>query len=103
MGSGESRLFDLGTANKGRREILSLIRVLDAGAEEAAAGLAAKLGARAETARELAYRLHTLSERKKRAAEARAYNALVQSWQEMARLAREHGRAPAEPAQGELL
>jgi putative DNA methylase len=66
----------------------------------AAAALAAKLGSRAETARELAYRLYTLSERKKRAPEALAYNGLVQSWPEIARLSRE--RAPAQPTQTDL-
>jgi len=66
-----------------------LIRVLAAGGESAAAELAAKLGSKAETARELAYRLYTLCERKKRAAEALTYNGLVQSWPEIARLARE--------------
>jgi putative DNA methylase len=68
-----------------------LIRVLEAGGERAAATLVAKLGARAEIARELAYRLYTLSERKKRAADALSYNGLVQSWPEIARLARERG------------
>ena len=42
-----------------------------------------------ETARELAYRLYTVCERKKRAAEALSYNSLVQSWPEMARLSQE--------------
>ncbi len=78
-----------------------LIRALEAGGESAAATLVAKLGSRAETARELAYRLYTVSERKKRAAEALQYNALVQSWPEIARLAREGG-GPAEPASGTL-
>jgi len=64
-----------------------LIRVLDAGGESAAAALVAKLGSQAETARELCYRLYTLCERKKRAAEAMAYNGLVQSWPEITRLA----------------
>ena len=73
-----------------------LIRVLESGGESAAAALAAKLGARAEVARELAYRLYTISERKKRAAEALSYNALVQSWPEIARLAREAGTRRAE-------
>jgi putative DNA methylase len=36
------------------------------------------LGSRAEPARELAYRLYTLCDRKKRTAEALAYNGLVQ-------------------------
>ena len=70
-----------------------LIRVLEAGGESAAAELVAKLGAKAEIARELAYRLYTLCERKKRAAEALAYNGLVQSWPEITRLAREGGSA----------
>jgi len=68
-----------------------LIRALGAGGEAAAASLVAKLGARAETARELAYRLYAMCERKKRAAEALAYNGLVQSWPEISRLAREGG------------
>jgi len=73
-----------------------LIRVLEAGGEGAAAELAAKLGARAEVARELAYRLYTLCERKKRAPEALSYNALVQSWPEIQRLAREERPAQAQ-------
>ena len=55
----------------------------------AAGELAALIGGRAETARELAYRLYTLCERKKRAEDALRYNALVQSWPEIMRLARQ--------------
>ena len=66
-----------------------LVRTLESGGEIAAAELIAALGATAETARELCYRLYTLCERKKRAAEALSYNGLVQSWPEIARLARE--------------
>lgn len=73
-----------------------LIRVLEGGGESAAAELVAKLGSRAEIARELAYRLYTVCERKKRAPEALSYNALVQSWPEIMRLARETGRPQAE-------
>jgi putative DNA methylase len=76
-----------------------LIRALDphtGGGEAAAAALVAKLGSKAEVARELAYRLYTLCERKKRAPEALGYNALVQSWPEIARLAREGGRPKTE-------
>ncbi len=80
-----------------------LIRVLEAGGEGAAAALVAKLGSRAETARELCYRLYTLCERKKRALEAMAYNGLVQSWPEITRLARQDGKYRTEPAQAELL
>jgi putative DNA methylase len=56
-----------------------LIRALESGGEGAAAVLVAKLGAKAEIARELAYRLYTLCERKKRATKALSYNGLVQS------------------------
>ena len=73
-----------------------LIRALEAGGESAAAALLAKLGAKAEVARELCYRLYTLCERKKRAAEALSYNALVQSWPEITRLAREEQKAEVE-------
>jgi putative DNA methylase len=51
--------------------------------------LVSKLGSKAEVARELAYRLYTVCERKKRAAEALSYNGLVQSWPEISRMARE--------------
>jgi len=73
-----------------------LIRVLASGGEGAAAELVAKLGTKAETARELCYRLYTLCERKKRAAEALSYNGLVQSWPEITRLAREGGKPRTE-------
>ncbi len=75
-----------------------LVRALETGGEFAAAGLIHQLGGLAETARELAYRLYTICERKNRAEEARSYNGLVQSWPEISKLARE--RATAE--QGEL-
>jgi putative DNA methylase len=71
-----------------------LIRALEAGGESAAAELVAKLGSKAEIAREMAYRLYTLCERKKRAAEALSYNGLVQSWPEIMRLAHEGGDPP---------
>ncbi len=68
-----------------------LIRTLEASGEGAAADLVAELGAAAETARELAYRLYSICERKKRAPEALSYNSLVQSWPEIRRLAHEVG------------
>jgi len=79
-----------------------LIRVLDSGGEGAAAELFAKLGAKADIARELAYRLYTICDRpqKKRVAEALAYNGLVQSLPEIARLALEGGEF--QPEQGAL-
>jgi putative DNA methylase len=75
-----------------------LIRSLEAGGETAAAKVVAELGSRAEAARELAYRLFTICERKKRAPQALSYNALVQSWPEVIRLAQESGKAPEQQA-----
>lgn len=77
-----------------------LARELETGGESAAAALAAKLGAKAEIARELAYRLYTLCERKKRAQEALSYNGLVRSWPEIMRLA--HEEKPSAPVQTRL-
>ena len=77
-----------------------LMRVLEKGGESGAAALAAQLGSQAEIARELAYRLYTVCERKKRAQEALAYNALVQSWPEITRLAAE--KAASTPRQESL-
>ena len=73
-----------------------LVQALEAGGESAAAELAAQLGAKAEAARELCYRLYTLCERKKRTAAALSYNSLVQSWPEITRLAREEQKPEAE-------
>ncbi|MCS1417418.1 MAG: hypothetical protein M2R46_05172 [Verrucomicrobia subdivision 3 bacterium] len=73
-----------------------LIRVLEGGGESGAAGLVARLGAKAEVARELCYRLYTSCERRKRAAEALSYNSLVQSWPEITRLARKKQEPEAE-------
>ena len=66
-----------------------LVRALETGGEMAAAEIVRRLGGVGEAARELAYRLYALCERKKRPAEALSYNALVQSWPEIARLARQ--------------
>ena len=63
-----------------------LVRVLDQG-ELAAADMVRKLGARAETARELTYRLYRICDVKNLSQEAQSYNGLVQSWPEIARLA----------------
>ncbi len=70
-----------------------LIRVHGQGGEMEAAQLLAKMPADAERARELAYRLYRICEQKNRAQEALGYNALVQSWPEIARLARESANA----------
>jgi putative DNA methylase len=76
------------------------IRALESGGEGAAASLVTRIGRKVEVARELAYRLYTICERRKRASEALGYNALVQSWPEIMRLARE-GAAP-DTTQGQL-
>jgi putative DNA methylase len=76
-----------------------LVRVLEQG-EQRAAELLAQLGAQADIARELAYRLYAICERKKRAAEALAYNSLVQSWPDMATLAGE--RRSSAPVQSSM-
>lgn len=64
-----------------------LIRILENDGEAAAAVLVKQLGGAAETARDLAYRLYTISERKKWAQEALAFNGLVIAWPELRRLA----------------
>jgi putative DNA methylase len=65
-----------------------LVRTLASG-EATAAALIEKLGATAETGRELAYRLYNICERRKRTQDALAYNGLVQSWPEILTLARQ--------------
>ena len=77
-----------------------LIRKLENDGESGAGALLAKVGsANGEIARELAYRLYQTCERKKLADQARSYNALVVSWPEISRLARE---APKAETQTEL-
>ena len=67
-----------------------LIRALETDGEMGAAALLSRLGGgMGETARELAYRLYAICERKKWAQEAIAYNTLVTSWPEVSRLSRE--------------
>jgi putative DNA methylase len=78
-----------------------LIRRLEQG-ESGAAELIQQLGAKAEIARDLSYRLYTICERRKWAQEAIGYNALVLSWSDVQRLAEER-KAAATPTQGELI
>jgi putative DNA methylase len=61
-----------------------LIRCLDQKGEKETANLKAKIGGMAEIARDLAYRLYTLCERKGWAEEAGYYNSLVVAWPSMA-------------------
>jgi putative DNA methylase len=77
-----------------------LIRSLDSG-EQAAAGLLKKLGAVAEVARDLSYRLYTVCERRKWPQDAIGYNALVLSWPDLKRLADE--QKATGPTQRELI
>lgn len=57
-----------------------MIRALNQDGESAAGALLARMPARSEPIRALAYRLYTLCERKGWAEEARAYNELVTAW-----------------------
>jgi putative DNA methylase len=75
-----------------------LVRTLESSGEKGVAQLVTSLGTKAEAARELAYRLYTLCERKKRAPEALSYNSLVQSWPEIMRLSLERINLPEEQA-----
>ncbi len=63
-----------------------LIRTLEKEGEREAAMLLKALGSRSEAARDLAYRLYAVCERKGWAQEALAYNSLIASWPEIARL-----------------
>lgn len=64
-----------------------LIRTLETKGEAEAATLLNRLGGIGETARELAYRMFSICERKKWAEEALAYNGLVIAWPELSKLA----------------
>ena len=70
-----------------------LIRTLQDQGEPAAAALLARVGRLGEAARDLAYRLYTLCERKGWAQEALPYNGLVVAWGEVQRLGKDIGRA----------
>lgn len=64
-----------------------LIRHYESGGEQAAADLLRTVGGLAEPARELAYRLYHISERKGWTSDALAYNGLVTAWPDLTRLA----------------
>jgi len=76
-----------------------LIYALENEGEESAAGLLAKLGSIAEPARDLAYRLYTVCERKGWAQDALGYNMLVVAWPRLRELAAQK----VEPSQGKLM
>ena len=71
-----------------------LVRAVLIGEKEAAA-LLAHVSAHADAARELAYRLYAICDRKKQANDAFGYNALVASWPEIAALAERIKQAQA--------
>ena len=68
-----------------------LIRTLDKEGEKSAGALLGKLGVLGESARDLAYRLYTLCERKSWAQDALAYNMLVVAWP---RIKEQSGKGP---------
>jgi putative DNA methylase len=72
-----------------------LIRALDR-SEDEAANLLNKVGAIGDVARDLAYRIYSICERKKWPQEALAYNSLVIAWPEITKLA---SRARSQPRQ----
>jgi len=76
-----------------------LIYALENGGEESAAELLAKLGPVAEVARDLAYRLYTVCERKGWSQDALGYNMLVVAWPRLKELAARR----VEPGQGKLM
>jgi len=77
-----------------------LIRRLEVGGESAAAELLKQVGSLGDVARDLAYRLYSLCERKGWAQEAMAYNGLVTAWPELTRLASQ--APPTGPTQPEI-
>ena len=74
-----------------------LVRVHEQGGDTAAADIMASMGADAETARDLAYRLYRICDQRNRPQEALGYNALVRSWGEISGLATQARQAPTEP------
>jgi len=81
-------------------QLLRLYHYEGAG-DEATSSLLRKLGSHGEAARDLAYRLFKVAEKKKLSQEAQGYNALVLGWPEIARLAREE-RAVQPPKQADM-
>jgi putative DNA methylase len=77
-----------------------LVHALLTDGEVSAGALLARLGGLGDTARDLAYRMYQVAERKGWTDEARAYNALVVAWTDLSRSA-ESSRAPG-PAQTNL-
>jgi len=75
-----------------------LIRALQEYGDTGAAAILDHVGAYGEVARDLAYRLYTMCERKKWADEALAYNSLVVEWPDISGAAERMRRTTAEQA-----
>ena len=84
------------TRNPAWETLHHLIRALKQEGEAGAGALLAAVLGQAEAVRQLAYRLHTLCERKGWAEDARAYNELITSWTGIESAA---GPTPTEPVQ----
>ena len=67
--------------------------------DETTASMLRKLGSQVEIARDLAYRLFNICDKKKWSQDAQGYNALVIGWPEISRLAREGDKAASEQTQ----
>lgn len=80
-----------------------LIQSMDTGGIEACARLVVEFSASAERARDLAYRLFSLAERKGWNAEAYAYNSLVVAWPDIQQKAAELRAARRAAKQGSLI
>lgn len=80
-----------------------LIQSMDTGGIEACAWLVVEFSASAERARDLAYRLFSLAERKGWNAEAYAYNSLVVAWLDIQQKAAELRAARRAAKQGSLI
>jgi putative DNA methylase len=72
----------------------------EGGSEERAAELLSRLGHRAEAAKDLAYRLYGICERKKWADEGYPYNALVASWPRLIERAKSFAQGLAQTSFG---
>ena len=78
-----------------------LIRVLETKGEEGSATLLRDMGAFGEVARDLAYRLYSICERKKWAKDALRYNGLIVSWSDISKRSNSI-EGVARPAQASL-
>ena len=78
-----------------------LVRLQKQG-ESLAAAMLARLGEKAEAAKELAYRLYGICERKKRSAEGQLYNDLIVVWPDLLNQSKQAPTPTARPGEFEL-